>query len=159
MFLGSKFHNILSKFRWTYRLIYFGLPYELKWIRCTLSILQGSFGYSSVHKGYSKFRVWLFENNKFPQDSVFHTAIRLNEAYIANASFATSGRTFICCPEYYFFFYFFFFFQSNFAFLISQGTISHILWDKGASAFCSKVHCPVSSPFQSLIISQIIWFL
>ena len=28
---------------------------------------------------------------------------RLNEAYIANVSFAKSARTFICCPELHFF--------------------------------------------------------
>ena len=28
---------------------------------------------------------------------------RLNEAYIANVSFAKSARTFVCCPEFYFF--------------------------------------------------------
>ena len=38
---------------------------------------QGSFGYSPVHKVYSEFRVWVFDNNKFPQDSIFDTTIDL----------------------------------------------------------------------------------
>ena len=45
---------------------------------------------------------------------------RLNEACIANAFFAKSARTFICCPELYFFLKKI---SSDFAFLISQGTI------------------------------------
>ena len=49
---------------------------------------------------------------------------RLNEAYIANVPFAKSARTFICCPELY---YLKKKISSDFAFLISQGMISHIL--------------------------------
>ena len=36
-------------------------------MRFTLSISQGSSGYSSVHKVYLEFRVWLFDNNTFPK--------------------------------------------------------------------------------------------
>ena len=49
--------------------------------------------------------------------------IRLNEAYIANVPFAKSARTFICCPEFIFSLKV----SSDFAFLISQRTFSHIL--------------------------------
>ena len=47
------------------------------WVnRIHLSISQGSFGYSCVHNVYSEFRVWLFDNNKFPQDSIFDTTLK-----------------------------------------------------------------------------------
>ena len=44
-----------------------------------LSISQGSFGYSSVYKVYSEFRVWLLDNNNFPQDSIFDTTLKSKE--------------------------------------------------------------------------------
>ena len=47
----------------------------------------------------------------------------LDEIYIANVSFATPARTIIYCPECYLVFKI----SSDFAFLISQETISHIL--------------------------------
>ena len=68
--------------------------------------------------------------------------IRLNEAYIANVPFAKSARTFICR------FIFSLKVSSDFAFLISQRTFSHILGAR-EDVFCSTVHCAVSSPLQS----------
>ena len=58
----------------------------------------------------------------------------LNEAYIANVPFAKSARTFICCPELYFFKKI----SSDFSFLISQGTISHILGAREDILFVPK---------------------
>ena len=58
-------HNIFSELRWTYELSYCGLPEDLMWVICILSISQGSFGYSFVHKVYSECQVWLFENVYF----------------------------------------------------------------------------------------------
>ena len=51
---------------------------------------------------------------------IFRT--RLKEAYIANVAFSKSARTCICCPEFFFSLKI----SRDFAFLISQGTISHI---------------------------------
>ena len=58
-------HNIFSELPWTYELIYCGLPEDLMWVICILSISQGSFGYSFFHTVYSECQVRLFENVHF----------------------------------------------------------------------------------------------
>ena len=55
----------MSEFHWTYQLIYFVLLDDLVWIICNLSISQESFGYSFLHKVYSEYRVWYFDNIHF----------------------------------------------------------------------------------------------
>ena len=52
---------------------------------------------------------------------------RLSKAYIANVPFTKSARTFVCCTK---FFIFSLKISRDFAFLISQGSISHILGPK-----------------------------
>ena len=70
---------------------------------------------------------------------------RLNETYIANLSFAKSAMTFICCPELYFF-------KKKYLvtlhFNLARDDFPYF-GGKGRYAFCSKVHCAVSSPLQS----------
>ena len=65
----------------------------------------------------------LEKDDKVAMFMLFFFRTQLNEASIAHVSFVKSARTFICCPEFYFFKKM----SSEFAFLISQGTISHIL--------------------------------
>ena len=68
---------------------------------------------------------------------------RLNKAYITNHLQSLRGALFV------FQFILSLKLSSEFVFLILQGTISHIFWGKRGHAFCSKVHCMVSSPLQS----------
>ena len=68
---------------------------------------------------------------------------RLNKAYITNHLQSLRGALSV------FQFIFSLKLSSEFVFLILQGTISHIFWGKRGHAFCSKVHCMVSSPLQS----------
>ena len=53
---------------------------------------------------------------------LYFNGTRLNEAYFAYVSFAKSAKTFICYAEF-----FSLKIPSDFGFLISQGTISHML--------------------------------
>ena len=85
VFRGNKFHNVLYEFRWTYWLNW------VKVIRCTLSISQRSFGYNSVHEVYSEFRVWLFDSNTFPKDSIFDTAAAIKRMYENLQTFADTA--------------------------------------------------------------------
>ena len=86
-------HNILSEFCWMYELIYCGLLDDLVWTICNLSISQGSFDYSFVHKVYSEYRVWWFLTIYISTRSIFGHKTQLSCFHILK--FQNS-----CCQYY-----------------------------------------------------------
>ena len=73
-----------------------------------ISIARIIFGYSSVHKVYSKFRIWLFDNNKLPprfnfwhNNGIMNTIARLNTQVCVDNSFWESSGIIISLCKYY----------------------------------------------------------
>ena len=91
--------NILPEFRLMYWLTYYSLPVDLMWITCTLPISQGSSGYSSIHKVYSEFRVWFFEEYTFPQDSFFDTTSIIFDIFNFTILFSTLTSFYVVCTH------------------------------------------------------------